>query len=353
MNPSLKRQIGTIVHSLRKNEYSYGDLNSPASVGIDDIVENGLNKKRRRIVLNSHGCSVSTCTMCPLPDESVPGCVTMSDHNLTSQINVAFDGFNEHVATVYNNGNFFSNKEISNFVREYLYKKVADSSAETLVVECLPQFITEEKIIHANQFLNGKKLMVAIGLQSWNDDIRELAINSTCTKKAFLNAVEILHKYGHKIQVFLMFKPPFIDEDESTNDIIEAIKQLNELRVESIIVSPMRVAKNTMVEKMFNEGKYIPPSLNGLLKMIEEINYSVDDTNVRVALSILTAKDGIDSIRIKSSEDVIDAVKHYNDTHQIEKIVDIETIPSNDLKWAGTIHERVENYLKNKISWVG
>lgn len=346
MNPNLKRQIGSIVHSLRKNEYSYGDLNTPASVNIDDIVENGVDKKRRRIVLNSHGCSVSTCTMCPLPDESVPGCVTMSDHNLTSQINLAFDGFNEHVATVYNNGNFFSNKEISNFVREYLYKKVADSTAETLVVECLPQFITEEKIIHANQFLNGKKLMVAIGLQSWNDDIRELAINSTCTKKAFLNAVEILHKYGHKIQVFLMFKPPFIDEDESIDDLVDSINELNKLGIESIIVSPMRVAKNTMVEKMFNEGKYVPPSLDGLLLMIEEVHHLVDDKNVRVALSILTAKDGIDSIRIKSTEDVIDAVKYYNDTHDISKIKKIKTICPVDLEWEGTIRERVENYLK-------
>ncbi len=345
-SPDLKRHIGRIVSSLRKNEYAFGDLNSPASVGIDDIVENGENKTRRRIVLNSHGCSVSTCTMCPLPDESVPGCVTMSDHNLTNQINVAFEGFNENVATVYNNGNFFANKEISPFVREYLYKKVSDSTADTLVVECLPQFITEERIIHANQFLNGKKIVVAIGLQSWNDDIREIAINSTCTKKSFLNAVEILHKYGHGVQVFLMFKPPFVSTNESIEDVVEGINRLNELNIGSIIVSPMRVAKNTMVDKMYREGKYFPPSLASLLDLIEKINSSTDDRNVRIAISILTAQDGIESIRIKSDDEVIEAVKHYNNTHSIEKILNINTHLLPDHKFVGTIKERVENYIK-------
>lgn len=346
MNQVLKRQIGQIVSSLRKNEHVYGDLNSPASVNIDDIVENGQDKKRRRIVLNSHGCSVSTCTMCPLPDESVPGCVTMSDHNLTNQINVAFDGFNEHVATVYNNGNFFSNREISNFVREHLYKKVAESTAETLVVECLPQFITEDKIIHANQHLNGKKIMVAIGLQSWNDDIREIAINSTCTKKAFLNAVEILHKYGHSIQVFLMFKPPFVTENESVDDVVNGIKELNKLGIESIIVSPMRVAKNTMVDKMYRSGKYIPPSLASLLDLIKKINSDTDDRNVRIAISILTAQDGIESVRIRSDEELIEAVKFYNNYHSVEKINKIITHLVPDLKFEGTIKHRVENYIK-------
>ena len=69
---NLKRKIGYVVSSLRKDDYSFKNINAPSSVNIDDIVEDGCQLKRRRIVLNSHGCSVATCTMCPLPDESVP-----------------------------------------------------------------------------------------------------------------------------------------------------------------------------------------------------------------------------------------------------------------------------------------
>jgi radical SAM enzyme (TIGR01210 family) len=284
--------------------------------------------------------------MCPLPDESVPGKVNMTDQNLINQIDSAFDGLIENVVTVYNNGNFFSNREISPFVREYLYKKISNSTADTLVVECLPQFITEDRIVHANQFLNGKKIMVAIGLQSWNDEIREVAINSTCTKKSFLNAVEVLHKYGHDVQVFLMFKPPFVSAKESISDVVEGINHLNELKVGSIIISPMRVAKNTMVDQMYRKGKYIPPTLDSLLDLIQKVNSSTDDRNVRIAISILTAKDGIESVRIQSDDEVIEAVKYYNNTHSVEKILKINTHLMPDVQFVGTIKERVDNYIK-------
>lgn len=343
----LKRQIGKIVFSLRENEYEYGSLDLPASVNVDEIISDGWISNRRRIVLNTHGCSVATCTMCPLPDESVPGHITVTDQNLMNQIDSALNGSIEDVITVYNNGNFFSDREISPFVREYLYKKVSATKATCLVVECLPQFITEDKLVHAEEFLHGVTLTVAIGLQSWNDDVREIAINSTCTKKSFLKAIDLLHKYRYDSQVFLMFKSPFMTTLESIDDVVNGVNELNKLRVKNIIVSPLRITKNTMVWDLYNKGLYFPPTQWGLNELLVRLDSQTYDDNVRIAMSILTGADGIDSIRVPITDEFLEDVKIYN-THPPFYFPQNKSkqLPIDLLKDNRTIRERVLDAVK-------
>ena len=54
-----------------------------------------------------------------------------------------------------------TDKEISKEVRIYIYKSIAKiPGIKYLCVESLPQFITEEKLLEAKQYLNDIKLTV-------------------------------------------------------------------------------------------------------------------------------------------------------------------------------------------------
>jgi radical SAM enzyme (TIGR01210 family) len=316
MNTSeLKRKIGKQVFSLRENTFAHKPVGEPASVSVDNIVEGGVEMTRRRIVLNTHGCSVATCTMCPLPDESVPGNVTVTDQDIIGQVTKAMEGCMEDVVTIYNNGNFFSDREISPFVRNFIFTRVSISGAHELIVESLPQFITEEKMEFAQSLLGSTKLTVAIGLQSWDDTVREVAINSTCTKKAFLSALDILHAHGFNAQVFLMFGAPYLSLQESVCDIVNGVFNINKLGVKSIVISPLRVTKNTLVWNLYSKGKYFPPSQHGLEMLISELYYARRDVkidNVRIAVSILSGDDGIEAIRVPISDKFMENVKLFN-----------------------------------------
>lgn len=326
---NIKPQITRIVRGIRRNEYNWGSCTTTVQSTLDDaITEKGVPMKRRRIVLTAHGCCVSTCTMCPLPDESVPDDIEITDINLKQQIDQATENSEDcDVLTVYHNGNFFADKELSDEVREHIYKKVASLNFKSLVVECLPQFITKEKLDKAKALLSGKTIQVAIGLQSWDDVIREIAINSTCTKKKFLEANKLLNEYEYSAQVFLMFKPPFLTIKESINDLVNGVVELKKLGINDPIICPMRISKNTVVDVLFNLGEYTSPTLWQLVEAVEKIHELVPDTNCRIAISCLTGADGIQAIRTqgcpKCSKLLIEAFTRYNHSHDI---LDVQSV---------------------------
>lgn len=341
------------VAALRVPASSVSDLNEAVSNTVDNIVEGGVSMTRRRIVLNVHGCSVATCTMCPLPDESVPDSVVVTDDHVISQLRNALKDLNEDVLTVYNNGNFFSDKEISPAVKRFLYERVENSSVKILIVESLPAFINETQL-KVFRFHCSKKLVVAIGLQSWNDDIREIAINSTCTKKAFLRAVLLLQDYSYGIQTFLMFKPPFVSTKEAIDDIVYSVRELNSLKIDSIVISPMRVTPNTLAWEMYQRGEYFPPSTNALTHCLYALG-DVDCSRVRVATSILTAADGIDAVRISVTPEYVKAVEQFNVDHDgynfgafWHPLAGVDT-----LYYEGTVKERVTYFTAKKNLYVG
>ena len=356
MNSSeLKSAVTRLVRTLRKNDYDYGDnLSAPQSVLEDVIVDGNGALKRRRVVLTAHGCCVSTCTMCPLPDESVPNSVKVTEQNIKDQIDGAFkntEGLD--ILTLYHNGNFFAEKELSEDLRKYIYRKMAESHYKFLVVETLPQFITREKLEIAQSLLNGKRLQIAIGLQSWDDVIREHAINSTCTKKAFLNSIVLLKEFGYTAQVFLMFKPAFLTVAESIIDLANGVHELHKIGVDNPIICPMRISKHTLVDVLHRNNLYSPPTLWELLRAVEEIHKLTPTTNSRVAVSCITGVDGIQAIRAHSCKkcypNIVSSLNDYNKSHNLVDIQQVtcecKPLISVDIDKSTSIIKRIEETL--------
>jgi radical SAM enzyme (TIGR01210 family) len=356
MNSSnLKSHLTRLVRNLRKNEYDYGDSVDVPQSTLEDVIVDGKGAlKRRRVVLTAHGCCVSTCTMCPLPDESVPDDVEVTEQNLKNQIDGAFvnaEGLD--VLTLYHNGNFFADKEISEDLRRYIYRKMAQSPYKYLIVETLPQFITREKLQSAKELMGDKIVQVAIGLQSWDDTVREYAINSTCTKKAFLKSIELLKEFGYIPQVFLMFKPAFLTVNESIVDLSKGVSELHKIGVDNPIICPMRISKHTLVDVLHQNNLYFPPTLWELLRAVEEIHTLTPNTNCRVAVSCITGVDGIQAIRAHSCKKcyphIVNALNNYNQSHNLFDIQQVTCYckPKIDVNFdiSDPIIDRIEQVL--------
>jgi radical SAM enzyme (TIGR01210 family) len=292
--------------------------------------------------------------MCPLPDESVPNNIIITDEDIKQQIDAAFINSDAcDVLTVYHNGNFFADKELSDNVREYIYTRVANSNFKNLVVESLPQFITRNKLDKARAKLSGKIMQVAIGLQSWDDDIREYAINSTCTKDKFLEANALLKEFGYSAQVFLMFKPPFLSVQESIDDLVNGVVKLHKIGIDDPIICPMRVAKHTVVHALFNRGEYIPPTLWQLVQAIKNIHERVPNTLCRIAITCLNEFDKIYSIRAtackKCADKIIKELSEYNHTHNISGVkrltCECKTGGFLNYPYEGSVKERVAAFV--------
>lgn len=278
----IKRLLLARVFALRRNQFTYASLDQPQSVQDDTIQTADGPARRRRVVLTAHGCSVATCTMCPLPDEAVDAKVSVTLENWMAQIREAIKPTDDiHTLTLFHNGNWFADREVSEAWRTIIYDYIQSTRVKELVVESLPQYVTEERLFIARLWLKQVRLTVAIGLQSSSELVRELCIASTCLEDTFRDAVKRLHTQGDAAQVFLMFKPPFLTTEEAIWDLRESIRYCQAVGL-TPTVCPMRIAPHTVVADLAEKGLYDGVDLWDLYDALQGI------TDVRVAASLLS-----------------------------------------------------------------
>ena len=319
----LKARLTKLARSIRKSEIDGNiDFTKPESVEEDIYLFNSKRLRRKRIALFGRGCSVATCTMCPLPHEVVYNSIKCpSEEELILQFQSAFikkspDRFD--LITIYTNGNFFVDKEIPPKVRQHIYSTVQKSEAKYLMVESLPQFITRNKLIEVKERMGEKHLIVSIGLESANDLVRELCINKTCTKPSFENAVNLLKVNGYSTDVFLMVKPPFLTEEESIEDTIKSIEYCAKLGILNPTLCPARIAPNTVLDMLYHTKKYYPLWLWTLLDIISNTRkYSTP----RIAISNLRYEKHPNSLLASNckicTKTLIDSIDLYNSSGSI------------------------------------
>ncbi len=362
-NIRLRQNMTSLVMGLRRSTIPpTADIALAQSSISDEVQFQGELVRRKRIVLLAPKCSTATCTMCPLPNEALDDTREITSEDLIAQIDNAFpveEAGDVEMVTIYNNGNFFSDSEMAPMVRVHIYNRVAESNARILTVESLPQFITPPKIAESKRLLNGKRLAVAIGLQSASDQVRKYAVNTTCTKKSFEAASRLLTENDYSTLAFLLIKPPFLTETEGIVDAVESIGYLSSLGINDPILCPTRVAPNTVAEMLLIEGKFRPPWLYSIADVLNRSAQEYPESLPRVVISELHPNANSDSVCAsnceKCNDEVIGALAKYNNSRDpafLEMNCDcyedyLREINVEEMMWkAQPLAERVSSFLK-------
>ena len=118
--------------------------------------------------------------------------------------------------------------------------------------------ITNENCI--DKSMKGYSVTVELGLQTSNDEIAKI-INRGYSLETFTKAVKLLNKYKIDVVVHIMLGLP----NETDEDIVNTVKYINSLNIQGIKIHSTYVAKNTVLEKWYKEGKYTPLTLDEYL----------------------------------------------------------------------------------------
>ena len=279
----LRRRLSRIALEIRHSLLDKTAVDKAYSVDDYDFYEGGRIYKRKKIVLAAQGCTAATCTMCPIPNEAFYGLrrvVTAED--FVQQFYTAFsaDTIDSYqLISVYNSGNWFANREIPPLARQSIYQAIACSQCEGVMVESLPQFVTPQLMEEARNHLSDKRLIVAIGLQSADDTVRNVCVNTTCTKEQFERASHLLWQYGYTARAYLMVKPPFLTEREAVTDTVESIRYVAELGYKDVSICPTRIAPYTVASELAERGLYTPPSLWTIVDILK-LAHSICDLRI-------------------------------------------------------------------------
>jgi radical SAM enzyme (TIGR01210 family) len=345
------------------------DLAIPQSIKSDQIFFNNKILRRKRIVLLAPACIAATCTMCPLPNEALDiEKRPITPRDLIKQFENSFKNDsidNYDIITIYNNGNFFADYEIPPQVRQYIYHKLGKSKASYFIVESLPQFITKDKLSETRKLMGEKQLVVTIGLQSANDIVRELAVNTSCSKKVFEEAIILLRHYNYLPLAYLMVKPPFLTEKEAVEDTVESIGYLSSLGINEPILCATKVSPNTVAYLMYTDGIYHPPWLWTVLEILKEsiIRYSKSKPRVNTSEIIKEKNKGSLCTQNcdKCNDKVIEMIEKYNLSQNTGVLHNIKCdcrklyqkfLQEEEEKYSALlITDRIADFLKNhKIS---
>jgi radical SAM enzyme (TIGR01210 family) len=293
--------------------------------------------------------------MCPLPNQglSIQGNRVLAGQYV-DQVRFALgkSRFCE-LLCIYNDGSFFSNHELPEDARCQIYQLAADSGCKYLMVESLPIFISHRAISEAKHHLGDVGLVVAIGLQSVNEVVRELCIASPVSTKEFLDACALLRDFNCGIKVYLLLKPPFLNEDEAICDCVFSANRLHRLGVDEITICPLRVGRGTVVENLYRRGMYVPPALSSIVEVLRALPRT---GRIRVSLFNVSSVD-FSAVPPRSCADCRDFIfQSLTDYNRDAVNVDLREIGcdrcSTEVRqvdyWGnhGSLDERVKQYLE-------
>ena len=197
------------------------------------------------------------CLMCDLwrntLTESVPaGAIPKQIEDALQRLGVA------RQIKLYNSGSFFDPKAIPLQDHAAIAERVA--GFERVIVECHPALVGET-CINFNDRIAGR-LEVAMGLETAHPEILE-RLNKRMSLRQFEQAARFLRKNDIDLRVFILVKPPFMEEEEALEWAARSLEFAFGCGATAATLIPTRGGNGAM-EELAGAGLFSPPKLTTL-----------------------------------------------------------------------------------------
>jgi len=202
------------------------------------------------------------CVMCDLwrntlPESTAPGAIPAQIDYALARLPVA------RQIKLYNSGSFFDPHAIPPEDLEAIAKRV--SAFDRVIVECHPALVGDA-CLGFKKLLRGR-LEIAMGLETAQPEILA-RLNKRMTLKMFHSAAEFLRTNDFDLRVFILVKPPFMNEDEAVVWTERSLLFAFECGASVATLIPTRGGNGAM-EALAEAGEYSPPKLRTLEAALE------------------------------------------------------------------------------------
>ena len=261
------RNLSAFTKSLMRMGSRKGDPDRPVSLWREKDNLNGLPEETAVVIFRTTGCSwyrFSSCTMCGYFNDIDPG---VTKENLIKQIDYVKESIgNTKALKVFTSGSFLDPLEFPIDAREYFFSVLQDT-VDKFLVESRNEYITRKNLENVSSY--GKRIRIAIGLESSNDLIIERSVNKGSSFSKFREAASTVRDMGMESRAYLLFKPPFISEKAAIEDTMKSVGDAAPF-VTDLSVNPMNIQKNTLVEYLWKRALYRPPRLLSVARILME-----------------------------------------------------------------------------------
>lgn len=122
------------------------------------------------------------------------------------------------------------------------------------------------KLIH--QKLPNKDIVIELGLESSNKEIREKCLNKYINNEKFIEKVRMIKLFGFGVDANIIFGTPFLKKEEQIQDTVNSIKWCIENNLDKVNLFPINIKPYTLLYRLYEDGKYFPVSHKDFMKVL-------------------------------------------------------------------------------------
>jgi archaeosine synthase beta-subunit len=236
---------------------------TPTAVWKEDDMIGAEKIKAMVAILRTKGCwwaFQKGCTMCGYNVESDQGISTEDLRAQLASVKSKYAG--EPMVKIYTSGSFLDEREIPLEMRAEILGSFPQ--ARKIIFETRPEFVTDQTLASIPK----EKVLVALGLESADDEVLRRSIRKGFTSADYVKAAETLRRHSIPVRTYLLLKPPFMTEAGAIRDTIAAIEFARPYS-ESISINPVNVQSGTMIEDMWRRGDFRSPWIWSLLEVLK------------------------------------------------------------------------------------
>ncbi|MBC8002638.1 MAG: hypothetical protein H7X97_08630, partial [Opitutaceae bacterium] len=156
---------------------------------------------------------------------------------------------------LYNSGSFFDPRAIPPDDHAAIASRLRDF--ERIIVECHPALVTEDILSFRDQLTPG--LEIAMGLETAHPDVLE-KLNKRMTLEQFRRAADFLRRHGIALRVFVLVRPPFLNEAEALEWANRSTDFAFDCGATAVSLIPTRPG-NGALEALAASGQFSEPRL--------------------------------------------------------------------------------------------
>lgn len=162
--------------------------------------------------------------------------------------------------------NFSNTYDKVDVLREKYDSALVDDRIVALGIATRPDCIDENVAKLLEEYKEKYYVYVELGLQTANEKVAQ-KFNRGYTNQEFVEAVKLLNKHNIDVVCHIMVGLPYEEE----KDIENTVQFVNSLNVMGVKIHSTYIIKNTMLEKLYIDGKYNPISLEYYVENVANI----------------------------------------------------------------------------------
>ncbi len=373
--------LGTIRERVPYRDF---DPTKPAEVEVNKFYFEGNTVDRIMVVLRSNGCnhynSKKGCSMCGHYDGTCEKPITAEQYfeqwkNVVSGSCIenqesSFDINKYPVLCLYNLGSFLNPEEMPPEAVEKVFSSISEfPGIKKVIIESRAEHVESDILEKISRVYSGI-IEVGVGLESVNYEVRELCHHKSMPDlSVFEESISTLRDNGFKSLVYVNQKPPFLTERESIDDAVMTTIYAFERGADAVSIEPTSIQPHTLTEHLHKTNMYRVPWLWSVIETVERVVRHFDDKKMDLRIGgyfgekVLSGSQGVGPGAERNeifplmtsgncqdcSDRVIDAIKAFNETYDVELLKNQEPCGNCYDSWKDALKEEDHRSIPERI----